>query len=400
MGNTQKKALVTGALGHTGTYLVKSLVEKGWKVTATDLESSRRKQIMNKETIFSDKLKYMSIDLPGVTFIAADLTDKESLKALFTPEIKDYDVIFHPASLYDYFAELDILRKINVEGLRNLLDTIKTTYGDNTKNIRFIHWSTCGVYGQPKYKKNEKGFPLPGDENAEYDPPNNYSISKMEQEKVLLEFASKTGLKYSIIRPMPIYGPYQTYGMFHIFYLAHKMGNMPLPIIFPAKKKLMMPMVHVEDLANAAIFIAEKDEAIGQAYNVGDDNVTQQDWLEFIFQELGINYTHVPIWFPVYNLFAKLILWYEKKETKKARKYGIRPKVDVPMIEYIVHQYYFTNKKLRDLGFKFKYDGNPYEGTRETIQWYINNGWFEHEKFTILDERWLSSSEIRKKEAI
>lgn len=399
MKNT-RKALVTGALGHTGTFLVKVLVDKGWTVVATDLDSSRRKQIMNKETVFSNNLKYMNIDLPGVTFIAADLTIKESLKALFTEELRDYDVIFHPASLYDYFAELDILRKINVEGLRNFLEIIENTYGEQTKNIRFIHWSTCGVYGQPKYKKNAKGFPLPADETEGYDPPNNYSISKMEQEKVLIDFSKRTGLKYSIIRPEPIYGPFQTYGMFHIYYLAHKMGSMPLPIIYPAKKKLMMPMVHVEDLVNAAIFIADKEEAIGQAYNVGDDNITQQDWLEFVFQELGINYTHIPLWFPIYKFFAKLILWYEKKETKKARKYGLRPKVDVPMIEYIVHQYYFSNKKLRDLGFKFKYNGDPYKGTRETIQWYINQGWFEHEDFKILDERWISKTDYERKEEI
>ncbi|MHA1821112.1 MAG: NAD-dependent epimerase/dehydratase family protein, partial [Promethearchaeota archaeon] len=288
------KALVTGALGHTGTFLVNLLVKKGWKVVAMDLDPNRRKNIMKKETVFSNKFKYMSIDLPGVTFIPADLTDKESLRKLFTPENRDYDVIFHPASLYDYFAELDILMKINVDGLKNLLEVIEEAYkekaeqeGGEVKLPRFIHWSTCGVYGEPKYKKDEKGFPIPADEDTDYDPPNNYSISKREQELALKEFAKRTNLPYTIIRPAPIYGPHQTYGAFHIFYTVNKVGHMVLPIIFPKRKKLMMPMIHIEDLVEAAFFLWDKEEAIGETYNIVGDSTTEEDFMEFLYQELG-----------------------------------------------------------------------------------------------------------------
>jgi len=106
------------------------------------------------------------------------LTEPESLKPLFKD--RKYDFIFHTASLYDYFAQLDILRKINVEGIRNLLDIICKT--QDLDHLIFIHWSTCGVYGEPKYKKDIKRYPIPADETTSYNPPNNYSISKMEQE--------------------------------------------------------------------------------------------------------------------------------------------------------------------------------------------------------------------------
>jgi nucleoside-diphosphate-sugar epimerase len=339
------KALVTGALGHTGSFLVNLLADKGWDVVATDLESSRRKQLMKKETVFNENFKYMSIDRPGVKFIAADLTDKESLKALFTPELKGYDVIFHPASLYDYFAELDILRKINVGGLNNLLEVMYETYGD--KMPRFIHWSTCGVYGEPEYKTNSKGYIQPAHEDAPYDPPNNYSISKKEQELALKSFSEKHPLDWTIIRPAPIYGPYQTYGAFHIFIMLHNLGHMVLPLVFPKKHKLMMPMVHVEDLVNAALFLWDKKEAIHEAYNLVSDSATQEDWMEFCFQELGMQYTHVPIWWPVYKLCAKILFKWAEGEEAKARKKGIRPKFDLPMAGYILHQYYFSNEKIK-----------------------------------------------------
>lgn len=375
-----KRALVTGALGHTGSFLVNLLIDEGWEVVATDLASTKRKQLMKKETVFSASFKYMSIEHENVQFIAADLTDKESLKSLFTSDIKDYDVIFHPASLYDYFAKLDILRKINVGGLQNLLDVILETYGDGIKDVRFIHWSTCGVYGEPEYDLNSLGYPIPSDETAPYDPPNNYSISKMEQEIALKEFVKEHPLKWTIIRPAPIYGPHQTYGAFHIFYMCHKMGHMVLPIIKPDKKKLMMPMIHVEDLVRAAHFLWDKEESIGESYNVVGDNTTQQEWMEYMFQELGIQYTHIPIWYPVYKLAAKIAFSWAQGQEDKAREYGVRPKFDLPMAGYINHQYFFSNNKIKSLGFKFKY-GDPFKGTRQTIRWYIDHGWLESEKF-------------------
>jgi hypothetical protein len=48
------------------------------------------------------------------------------------------------------------------------------------------------------------------------------------------------------------------------------------------------------------------------------------------------------------------------------------------MAEYMTHNYYFSNKKIRDLGFKFKW-ADPYISTHETIQWYLTHGWIERE---------------------
>ncbi len=240
-----------------GTFLVNELVKNGWTVLATDLDPGSRKDLMKKERVFRTDLEYMSIDLPGVTFIPADLTKKETLVPLFEQGM-DFDAIFHPASLYDYFAEIDILRKINVGGLQNFLEVIIEHYDQTGQEIpHFLHWSTCGVYGQPNYKKNAKGDIEPADETAPYDPPNAYSISKREQELKLKEIAAEHNIKYTIIRPAPIFGPYQTYGMFHIFYLVNKLGVMPIPHIVPRSKRLMMPAIHVEDLVRAAVFLAE-----------------------------------------------------------------------------------------------------------------------------------------------
>lgn len=372
------KALVTGARGHTGSFLVKLLLDHGCEVVATDLPPRARADLMKKETVFRSDLQYLDCrQWSGVTFVPADLTDKDSLQALV--EGHTYDVVFHPASLYDYFAEIDLLRRINVGGLRNFLEVLHEAYEDFP---RFLHWSTCGVYGEPEYARDPKTKrPVPADETAPYAPPNAYSVSKMEQELLLKELAAPDAfdIPYTIIRPGPIYGPYQMYGAFHIFYMLNKLGHMMRVSVYPKRKQLMMPMVHVETLVEAAWFLSQRDDTLGEAYNVVEDEVAQEDWMEFVYQQLGISYTHIPIpWF-LYKTAAKLIYKFVQIDNKKAREWGIRPKWDLAMADYVTHQYYFSNHKIKALGFQFKY--SSYEGTRQTIRWYKDHGWLESEEF-------------------
>jgi len=378
-----KLALVDGALGHTGSFLVKLLLENDWKVIATDLTPEDRDIIMTKEKVFCEDLTYMDCrEWEKITYIPSDLTKKETLKDLFDPSLfpegkKNYDAIFHPASLYDYGAPYDLLHLVNYEGLKNFLEVIfEHCESTNTKPPRFVHWSTCGVYGEPKYQKDKKGYIYPIDETAPFNPPNNYSQTKVEQDKLLFKTAEENkDFKYTIVRPAPIYGPYQTYGMYHLFYMAYIMGFFVIPKIFPKKKKLMMALVHVEDLVRAAMFLAEKKEAENQIYNVVNDPPLQEQWVECLFNELGIDYTFVPApWF-LYKFLAKISYKLGQLKEKKAHKYDMRPKLDLPMIGYLTHQYYFSNQKLKDLGFIFGY--NDYEkGTHETLEWYKQNGWF------------------------
>ncbi|MFW9901109.1 MAG: NAD-dependent epimerase/dehydratase family protein [Candidatus Thorarchaeota archaeon] len=373
-----KLVLVDGAKGHTGTFLIKEILETRpeWNIIATDLPSIRRNELMAKETIFSTKFNYMTeiLENEKISFIPADLTDKKSLINLFRD--KQYDIIFHVASLYDYFAELDLLRKINVGGTRNLLKNIYDT--QNLNKLRFIHWSTCGVYGEPKYQKNKKGYPLPAEETAPYKPPNNYSVSKMEQEIALKEFINDNQLKATIIRPAPIIGPYQIYGVFHIMTLVNKSGFGPGIHIYPRKKRLAMPLIHVEDLVRSAIFLAENEYSVGEAYNLVLDVCFQEDFLEYLADLLNVNYFNFPVWWPFYKIYSKFLYWLNKRKNEKAKKLNSRPPVDLSMAEYIIHQYLFSNKKIKDLGFKFKFPDFK-SATKHTVDWYLKNKWLESE---------------------
>lgn len=373
-----KLVLVDGAKGHTGTFLIREILKSkpDWKIIATDLPLVKRNQLMTKETIFSNRFKYMTeiLDNDKISFLPSDLTDIASLENLLKD--REYDIIFHTASLYDYFAPLDLLRKVNVEGIRNLLEIIHKT--QDIGRLRFIHWSTCGVYGEPKYEKDKKGYPIPADETASYNPPNNYSISKMEQEMVLKESINNYQLKATIIRPAPIMGPYQIYGVFHLLQMVNKSGFGPGIHIYPKKKRLAMPLIHVEDLVRSAVFLAESDNSIGESYNLVIDVCFQEDFLEYLADLLNVDYFNFPVWWPVYKTFSKLLFWLNKRKDKKARKLNSRPPVDLSMAGYTTHQYLFSNKKIKDLGFKFKFPDYK-SATKDTVEWYLKNKWLESE---------------------
>jgi len=373
-----KLVLVDGAKGHTGTFLIKEILETkpDWKIIATDLPTEKRNELMTKETIFSPRFKYMTeiLEDERIIFIPADLTDKETLNDLFKE--RKYDIIFHIASLYDYFAPLDLLRKVNVEGIRNLLEIISKT--QDLEKLRFIHWSTCGVYGEPKYAKDKRGYPIPADETASYNPPNNYSISKMEQEMVLKDYINSHQLKATIIRLAPILGPYQIYGVFHLMQIVNKSGLGPGIHIYPKKKRLAMPLIHVEDLVRSAVFLVESDKPIGEAYNLVIDVCFQADFLEYLADLLNVDYFNFPIWWPIYKFFSKFLFWLSKRNDKKARKLNSRPPVDLSMAGYATHQYLFSNNKIKELGFKFKFPDYK-SATKDTVEWYLKNKWLESE---------------------
>ncbi len=355
-----KLALVTGACGFTGTHMVELLKESGWNVIATDLKKAEHAQYYCEEGDLHPVHYEEYISRLGVEFIAADLTKKNTLEPLFKGKV--YDAVFHIASLYDYFATWDVLYNVNVNGVRNLAEL---ALSNNVR--RFIHWSTDGVYGETKK--------LPGDEDEPYNPPNLYSKSKTEQEILLWDLYKTKKLPLTVLRPAPIYGPRHRYGVYHILYGVEKMGTGFVISWFPKKHTLMFPSVHVKDLVNAALFTAEKPESIGQAYNVLSDSISQTEMIEFIYRALGMEKViRIPVWWPMYKGLARIGLKLIKGIDAHARSKGKRPKVDVPMVEYMTHQYWFSNEKIKKLGYKFAYQ-DPKKGLWDYITWCKERGW-------------------------
>lgn len=356
-----KTALVTGACGFTGSHMLEHLTSSGWSVVATDLRGSQRDEYytegggsVTSPVYFEDVFEEL-----GVEFIPADITERQALESVF--EVRDYDVVFHIASLFDYFAEWDALHTVNVEGGRNVAE-LSANYGVG----RLVHWSTLGVLGG-----SEDGAV---GEDAAYDPHNRYCRSKVMQEKEMKGVRDKEDLGLTIIRPAPIYGPRHKYGVYHILLLLRKFGVVPVTQVYPRDKLLMFPSVHVKDLVNAASYLSQLGEAENEAYHVLSNCIEQHQLLEFLGGALGIERVRVPMPYLFYSgVYSSVLQWVGRKLEERARRRGRRPKVDASMVQYLSKNMWFSNRKVRDAGFRFRYL-DPRKGLWEYITWCKQEG--------------------------
>tara|TARA_B100000579_G_scaffold427604_1_gene436469 strand:+ start:586 stop:1839 length:1254 start_codon:yes stop_codon:yes gene_type:complete len=371
---TQRLNLVTGAMGFSASHLIKLLIDEGQKVVAMDLsgalEDEERRGIL--ETFgfpFED---------PNLELIAADLLDRESLEEVFTRPITH---VFHIASLYDYSAPLDILRKVNVEGTVNLVEVAM-----KRKLERFVHWSTCGVFGKPYTTRSGAKVNIPFTEDnpsprtmplGTHEPEgshlvNPYSVSKWEQEQYVWRMHREHGLPLIVVRPAPIYGPGSCYGHGGILLTIASGLLLGVPT---DSKNYINASVHVEDVARFAAFAADNEHCLGEDYNVVDTEVlSQYEFTRYMAMLTGRPLLDVPIipmraWRLAYLAFVAVWSFLE-------RSFGI-PRlrmVEPQSATYMGSSYWISNRKTLAAGFKYRYP-DVRVGLADTVDWFRKVGW-------------------------
>ncbi len=342
-----RKALVTGACGFSGSHMVDLLVSDGYDVIATDKADAPRRWLN-----------------PEVKFIPSDLLDKKSLEEA----VNSAEVIFHPAAVFNYSAPLEVLIRANVEGTKNLLDVASAR---GVKKI--IVWSTAGVYDVSK----SEGIPI--DEKGPIGPSNNYEYSKLKQEEVAIEYNESKKIGVTIIRPAPIYGPRNFYGFANIIFGINALPNF---IIMPkiANKSVS---VHVEDVCGAALHLALRDDTNGEIFNLVDDSDYSFSSVAILVAELlGKRVYQLPVNANT-NVLSALAL--RLARVSRILK-NIFPLIfQIPYIEglkyleedtarYMAHSFRFSNKKLKNYGYKLKYPDLK-DGLPGTIEWYREYGY-------------------------
>jgi nucleoside-diphosphate-sugar epimerase len=353
------RVLVTGAAGFIGSHIVEKFSYAGYRVRATDLPKSD----------FEVAREF------DAEIIPANLLDPKSL----AKAMRGVDLVVHAGALFDYQAARDVAERVNVSGVENV---IREAMAAGARKALMI--STVGVYGKPPI--------VPCPEDAPKRPRNNYEWSKWEGEKRAFSFYHNHGFPVVALRPALTYGPRSRYGhanFLGVFALMRATGNRR---IWVTKRGPISGHVHVEDVAEATLYLIENKKAEGEAYNLNDDTYTSMEvLLRTLAEGAGLEVAGAVSFMPF--LFNPM-LWFAHKMPEgvlRRRNAAIaegwkkvveqhkltpllEPRLEIPWLDYLAGNQYFDNSKIKELGFRMHYP-NFREGMREVIRWYKRHRW-------------------------
>jgi nucleoside-diphosphate-sugar epimerase len=269
------KIVVTGALGHIGSALIRALPDNfpGTEVVMID----------NMAT-----LRYPSLfDLPAhgrYRFIEADVRHAD-LRPLF----KDAHAAVHLAATTDAAGSVN---NPTATEANNYNATAKISAACAETGARLIHLSSTSVYGTQAETVSED---CPADDLQPQSP---YAESKLKEEK-LLRSLHNSGLKAIICRLGTIFGA--SPGMrFHTAvnkFCWQAVMRQPLTIWRTAYDQ-KRPYLDLRDAVRAIAYIIEHDLFDGRIYNVLTLNATVRDLVEAIGKlvpDLNLSFVDNPI---------------------------------------------------------------------------------------------------------
>jgi nucleoside-diphosphate-sugar epimerase len=225
-----------------------------------------------------------------------------------------------------------------------------------------VLWGAGGIYGVvPKDR-------LPITEQTPPRPPNNYLQSKWAQEVLVQEYFHHRQFPYTTVRPTGVYGPRAAYGVGKLIRDLAKMKTIRCPKNFTGR----VPLIHAQDVCRAALYLAQRPDTLGEAYNLADDT----PWTNIHFMEILAELLHKPFKLapaiPV-PLLKKLLLFAASVE-KLLSKITHKPlKLEKDSLFVLGEDFWYSNEKLKRTGFQYAYPEGR-KGLAETISWYRENG--------------------------
>jgi nucleoside-diphosphate-sugar epimerase len=248
---TTSSVLVTGASGFLGGHLAHALVKRGVTPRVFVRPGSRR-----------DALPLAQVDLHE-----GDLRDAETLKKA----VAGVDTVYHCAATMK--GSKEEFFQSNVQGVQQFLEAARLS-----GVRRFVHVSSVAVYGpgQKTIIREEEGYdPFPQQRGY-------YTWTKIESDRLALQFAKDHQFPVSVLRPGIIYGP----GAKPFFARLHYnlKGKAQVVIGHP---KALLPLVFVESVVEALILAGEKPLSGFPVYNIVDGAILQGDLLQRQAEAMG-----------------------------------------------------------------------------------------------------------------
>ena len=326
------KYLITGATGFIGPHLVQKLILKGHSCRCLVREEGRGH----------------ILERLGAALFEGDITDSASLKG----SADGVDVLLHLATLghmSNFTVTESMFNAVNVQGTINVM-----TEALSAGVPRIVHCSSVAAMGICPER--------PADETTLCRPHHPYGRSKLQAEQEVRRMVTEFGLPAVIIRFSMVYGPGDHRDILRITRLAQK-GFFPKI----GKKPKLTPLIHVDDAIHGLLLAAEKGR-IGEIYLLTNSESEPFDHIRQIIQAaLGVkNFTlYVPEWMALAAASGIETLYHMM---------GKAPPVTRKNIESTLADRVFSIEKAqRELEFTPAID--PETGLRQTVEWYMRQGW-------------------------
>jgi nucleoside-diphosphate-sugar epimerase len=324
------KLLVTGASGFLGRHIVAQAVQRGHDVRAQVRPVSSVKSLGWEGH-------------PKVEVVRADLRSKAGLDDM----VRGCDAVISNAAckagdFYSQFAGTVITTENVIEAMVN------------TGVDRLVAVSTFSVYGFLKMSDRA----LLDEESPIDDDPvdrDEYAQTKLVQERLAREFAKEHNGKVTIVRPGVVYGKDNTWTA----RIGMELGTNRCLVVGGGT---LLPITYVENCAQAIVLAAEKEQAIGQTYNIVDDSLpTHRQYLNALNRHREPRMKSLPMPWLVMRLLAATALGVNKIFLGRQAKIPsiLRPAA----LHARCKPAKYTNKLLKDsLGW------SPHYGLEEALQ--------------------------------
>lgn len=260
----EKKALITGATGFVGRYLIDKLYSEDYDIYGTTLSGD----------LYDD---------PRITMFYLDLTDYVSTSKLIN-QIKP-DEVYHLASQSSVklsWEKPQLTTEVNIIGTINLLESVK----EYIPETRVLLIGSSEEYGQTfKHSKQPN-------EDEKCMPENIYAITKHTQNMIGKMYVKAYNLNVIMTRSFNHVGPKQS-PQFVISDFCKQVAEIELlgnkPVIYVGNLESSRDFLDVRDVVNA-YFELLKSGTVGEIYNVGSGHsVRISDLLERIISNSSVN---------------------------------------------------------------------------------------------------------------
>ncbi len=240
-----QRVLVTGATGMVGRRLVPRLLEAGYQVAA----------------LVRDPASASDLQAAGAELSVGDLASPESV----VPALNEADIVVHTAAHVGDWGPPEQYRAINVDALEKLV-TAAQRIG---RLQRWIQISSLGVYGSRDHYGTDESASIV------VQGIDGYTQTKAEAEVILRRYVEEWQFPAVVLRPGFIYGP----GDRHVLpRLIEKLHDGSLKLI--GKGDRLLNNIYVDNLNDAILLAMEKDEAIGEVFNLRDRRlVTRREFI-------------------------------------------------------------------------------------------------------------------------